>query len=737
MAGDHHAPPHQCLMARFLRQGLVLGLLFVLPCAHASREQWVERLRSDASLDERAQHIIFLSSEDLLSAAELRWLAEQLLDDPRVGDKPVERSLALSLRCRALHRLSKSTIAELDCDNALRLARQTGDASAQFNALRLIGQIKFETGSIGEAMGPLLEAARIAQAANNHYASAVAFNSMGVLAENSAAFDDAARYYTAAEQAAQESGRPKFQAIVETNLGLLHQRQGECDAAHARLTRASQTGAQATNPQLHAIINAALAVCEVRAGQFAQARSHINSILGSDVANLDNRFLSDARRAAAELALAEDKYPLAEQQARLAMQAAANMPFRHGLAHKLLIEIQAASNQHEAALENVSQLITESEAFPELHAAALIEHAALLAASGRYRDAFAEQSRARELQELVERRRSEGRLAFNRAQLESELKDREIALLKSRETSTQLQAQRDRATRNLLALVISLLLLLVLLVWRLNAQRIRQASERRVTEEIAARTQRLKEQIERQERDHRLESIGRLTGGIAHDFNNLMTVVRQACDVLRLKPEIAHDGEAMALIGDCAHAADAGGSISQQLLSFARQQSQSPVKVDLGDYMHGVQGLLERASRNRARVRIDIESPSPSIAVDMAQLTTALINLVANSADALEGRDGMVTISIARRTLGADDGLGVNLPPGDYAAIEVADDGKGIAAEELTRVVEPFYTTKSAGSGLGLSMVHGFVTQSGGDVLIASEPSRGTKVTLLFPAAAS
>jgi PAS domain S-box-containing protein len=228
----------------------------------------------------------------------------------------------------------------------------------------------------------------------------------------------------------------------------------------------------------------------------------------------------------------------------------------------------------------------------------------------------------------------------------------------------------------------------------------------------------------------KMEAVGQLTGGIAHDFNNMLTVVIGNLDALArsLRGTGRNFGRAeMALTGalSCAE-------LTRRLLAFARRQPLQPSPVHLGQMCRNVAKLLGRTLGER--IRIEIRGGDASlwhVLVDPAQVESSLINLAVNARDAMtEG--GTLTIETSNVTSRGKDS---DVPAGDFVLLTVADTGVGMTADVLERAVEPFFTTKHLGhgTGLGLSMVYGFVKQSGGHVKIESAPNRGTRVKVYLP----
>ncbi len=243
---------------------------------------------------------------------------------------------------------------------------------------------------------------------------------------------------------------------------------------------------------------------------------------------------------------------------------------------------------------------------------------------------------------------------------------------------------------------------------------------------------RMEEQLRQAQR---LDAVGRLTGGLAHDFNNLLTVILGTAEVL------GHDlGERpglQALAATIATAAERGSQLTNRLLAYARKQALQPVATDIGRLLTGLEPLVRRALGERLEVRLSAEPGMHPALVDPGQLESAVLNLCINARDAMPAGGRLAIEARAERLdAGQAHALG-ELGAGDYVVIAVADTGEGMPAEVQARAFEPFFTTKpaGAGSGLGLSMVYGFVRQSQGAVRLCSEPGRGTTVWLYLPAA--
>jgi PAS domain S-box-containing protein len=231
----------------------------------------------------------------------------------------------------------------------------------------------------------------------------------------------------------------------------------------------------------------------------------------------------------------------------------------------------------------------------------------------------------------------------------------------------------------------------------------------------------------------KMEAIGRLTGGIAHDFNNMLTVILGNIEALEEAPP--DSGETRETYAAIRRAGENAAKLTRQLLAFARRQPLSPEDIDVTRLVVGLDGLLKRTLGEVIRLEIRCPPVLWLAHVDPDQLENAIVNLAINARDAMpEG--GRLTIEAANLSIRKPeaDPFG-EIKPGNYVVISVSDTGKGIPKELLGNVFEPFFSTKphGRGTGLGLSMVYGFVNQSGGHAKITSEVGRGTTVRLYLP----
>lgn len=240
----------------------------------------------------------------------------------------------------------------------------------------------------------------------------------------------------------------------------------------------------------------------------------------------------------------------------------------------------------------------------------------------------------------------------------------------------------------------------------------------------------LREQLRQSQK---LEAIGRLAGGLAHDFNNMLAVITGYGNLLLDQLENEHPLRAAA--GEIVKAADRSIILTRQLLAFSRKQSLSPEVVRLDDVIRDFLTILRRLLGEDVELVVDLQAPDALVSADPGKVEQVLMNLAVNARDAMPsgGR-----IRIATRSAEAGESLPPDLQklgPGPYVLLRVTDTGCGIDPNHLPCIFEPFFTTKQPGegTGLGLSVVHGIVQQSGGAVRVESEPALGTTFAVYLP----
>ncbi len=231
----------------------------------------------------------------------------------------------------------------------------------------------------------------------------------------------------------------------------------------------------------------------------------------------------------------------------------------------------------------------------------------------------------------------------------------------------------------------------------------------------------------------KMEALGQLTGGLAHDFNNLLLVIMGNIQLLR--EERPGDEVVANFASEAYNAALRGADLVRSMLAFARRQPLQPRPVDINRTVSSTTHMLRRVLGERVEISLTLDRDPWTVMVDPTQLEAALANLATNARDAMPN-GGRLSIVTARRRLDADYAMHhSDVVEGDYMMLQVSDTGDGISPENMKKVFDPFFTTKEAGrgSGLGLSMVFGFIKQSGGHINVYSEVGVGTTFRLYLP----
>ena len=231
----------------------------------------------------------------------------------------------------------------------------------------------------------------------------------------------------------------------------------------------------------------------------------------------------------------------------------------------------------------------------------------------------------------------------------------------------------------------------------------------------------------------KMEAIGQLTGGLAHDFNNLLTVILGNLEML--EPRLA-DTDSREIIADAREATELGAQLAARLLAFGRRQPLAPKPIDLNVLVLGMTDLLRRTLGTPVKIETRLADDLPITLADFGQVETALLNLALNARDAMPN-GGILRVETELRDITPlEAATRADVSSGHYVTLAVTDTGTGMSEEVQQRAFEPFFTTKPSGvgTGLGLSMVYGFVKQSGGHIELSSNPGEGTTVRIYLPA---
>lgn len=284
------------------------------------------------------------------------------------------------------------------------------------------------------------------------------------------------------------------------------------------------------------------------------------------------------------------------------------------------------------------------------------------------------------------------------------------------------------------AIAAALTTLLIFAIRQSRGQALAIARWRDVADDLNREVTRRKEAEATLLHAQKLDALGQLTGGIAHDFNNLLAGISGNLELMRFRLGSSNEG-VMRHIDAAEHVVDKATAITRHLLAFSRRQALSPTPTNVNDRIALMLEFIARTIGPGIELRTDLASGAVITLCDESQLDSALLNLVINARDAMP-LGGRLTISTSRtdteRTVGATT---AQVPSGKYVTITVADTGTGMSDEIRERAFDPFFTTKpiGQGTGLGLSMVYGFIKQSGGEIRIDSKVNVGTHVRLYLP----
>jgi two-component system cell cycle sensor histidine kinase/response regulator CckA len=232
----------------------------------------------------------------------------------------------------------------------------------------------------------------------------------------------------------------------------------------------------------------------------------------------------------------------------------------------------------------------------------------------------------------------------------------------------------------------------------------------------------------------KMQAVGQLAGGVAHDFNNLLTAMIGFCDLLLSRH--GPGDPSFADIMQIKQNANRAANLVRQLLAFSRRQTLQPKIINITDALAEMSNLLRRLIGEKIDLKVSHGRDIGLVKVDPGQLDQVIINLVVNARDAMAGEGGTLTVQTSSEIIDEPTATGTEIiPPGDYIGIKVTDTGIGIPKDNLTRIFEPFFSTKQRGegTGLGLSTVYGIVKQTGGFIAVNSEEGKGTTFTIYLP----
>ena len=294
------------------------------------------------------------------------------------------------------------------------------------------------------------------------------------------------------------------------------------------------------------------------------------------------------------------------------------------------------------------------------------------------------------------------------------------------------------SARELLARVAANIAMATLRREAAEAVRASEAALREMNQQLESRVHLAIEQRQQAEealrQSQKMEAVGQLTGGIAHDFNNLLTGISGSLQMLETRIGQGRLDAVPRYIDSALGATRRAAALTQRLLAFSRRQTLDPKPVNLNRLIADVEELVRRTTGPDIAVEVVGAVGLWLVLIDQNQMENALLNLCINARDAMPD-GGRLTIETANRWLDGTAGTERDMPPGQYVSLSVTDTGIGMSKETIGRIFEPFFTTKplGQGTGLGLSMIYGFVRQSNGQICVYSEPGHGTTMCLYLP----
>jgi signal transduction histidine kinase len=239
------------------------------------------------------------------------------------------------------------------------------------------------------------------------------------------------------------------------------------------------------------------------------------------------------------------------------------------------------------------------------------------------------------------------------------------------------------------------------------------------------------------QQSQKMEAIGRLAGGVAHDFNNLLTVILGYAETLA--EDTSLDASVRNSAGQIVSAGERAASLTRQLLAFSRKQVLRTSVVDPAEVLRNMEGMLDRLIGELVEVSVEVQPPVRLVDIDSGQFEQVLLNLAVNARDAVD-KNGRLKFTLYSEIVSAEagpkEGFLQPVPPGEYVVLSLEDNGSGMDRETQERIFEPFFTTKDSeeGTGLGLAMVYGIVSQSGGFIDLESELGLGSTFRIYLPA---
>lgn len=644
---------------------------------------------------------------------EARSICERGLAHPATASDPELRAEFLNLLALVFETQGSRTEAFASMNQALELSSDP----------RMRGVIHSNAGLMLESQGAFDQALlRYQQAVeegqspsiseeDKHYVSATAYLRMGEMNRKLGDFENAIRFQELALESGKLTDYVPDQVEATVFLSKIYQDQGNLELAQKHGQNALNAALTVEHRDLHALAKSNLALILLH-------RNELPSALALSEAASNDAFAVGTLEAITKPTLTQAQILLNLERFEEALNLIAN------------VEATMRERNSKGELEELLLLKAEilaQQGQPALAYAAFREHHKIAGANL--------EARARQ------------RLSLMQVQHEVDVRRQEVRDALQSQQLAELRSRRDRLIRNgsIGALIAGIMILALFMSRRAQREAAKREREiqRQLKIEVESRTSQLRQEIEARQQleadllqSQKLDALGQLTGGIAHDFNNLMTVVMGATELVLESRDTKLSARDRESLEGALSAAESGSDITRQLLSFSRHQYLVPKPLSVGKRLASMRSLLCRTLGASIALRIEVPDEERFCAVDEAQFTTAILNLALNARDAIESSGEVLIRLTARDTPQNQPG---EASANEYCRIDVCDNGKGMAEEVQQRALEPFFTTKdqASGTGLGLSMIYGFIRQSKGQVSIDSKPGLGTTVSFWLPTIAA
>ncbi len=615
-----------------------------------------------------------------------------------------------------------------------------------------------------EATALLLSAIELAKEHNYPSEVSFAYRVLGNIAEASGAIDKAYEYFQTALDAAVQSNNVELSAQVGINMIELALSEDDADLAGEFVQRVEPWIAKSSDQRIRHLLALRRQDIRHKKGDSLDAAQEIQRLIDKLEPTVDSQLLGLHYLSLASAQAAAGNFADAIKSADQCSRRVEHIVRTWCLARIIRLKAVFGLGESETALAGIDELLGDTRLAIVNRIELLEFRSTVLASMSRFQDSLDALTQCRKIEAQRDTLRAQEIAAFITSSYGNQQRELELTASKARESTAIAQAElnesvarqktaetsRAKLMRDGAALLAILSVIGIAFYLRASNKRrtdqIQAQHEREMNEELTRRldlqTAQLKEQISTRqqlelamERKFRVEALGKLTGGVAHDFNNLLTVITHSTELIRLENQELSE-ESSRLLDSIICAAESGASIVNQLMAYARQQPLVSKPLLVSDWLNSNRNILKQVLGKSIQYVEISNAQDAAICIDSAQLTTAVINLLANARDALPSRLGRVEFSVERLRLDSESARVWNgVAPGEYCLFEVRDQGKGMALDELAHACDPFYTTKELGSGtgLGLSSVVGFVKQSGGEFSLQSEPGSGTTARFILP----